>query len=155
MKTLNKIVTAIAVSIASLNVTSAQTNLGEQCGCPPVASRSTVLLSTLATSGGANDGILTSSNTILDCSKIYILDKKIYVDSGKVLTIQPGALIKGRTYSTNDSATALGVMRYAKIFAIGTETCPIVFTAEADPMDGTYSINNKGKWGGVCIAGRA
>jgi hypothetical protein len=111
--------------------------------------------STLAVSGGANDGKLTANNTILDCSKTYILDKKIYVDSGKVLTIQPGTLIKGRTYSTNDSATALTVMRYAKIFASGTSSCPIVFTAEADPMDGTYSISNKGKWGGVCIAGRA
>ena len=155
MKTLNKIVAAFAVSIASLNIASAQTDLGVQCGCPPVGSRSTVLLSTLAVNGGANDGILTSSNTILDCSKTYILDKKIYVDSGKAITIQPGTLIKGRSYSTADSAVALTVMRYAKIFASGTETCPIVFTAEADPMDGSYSINNKGKWGGVCIAGRA
>lgn len=148
-------IAAIGLTMSVFSQGFAQTNLGSDCGCPPVSSRTTVLLSTLAVNGGANDGKLTASNTILDCSKTYILDKKIYVDSGKVLTVQPGTLIKGRAYSTADSATALTVMRYAKIFANGTPTCPIVFTAEADPMDGSYSITNRGKWGGICIAGRA
>ena len=35
--------------------------------------------------------------------------------------------------------------------APGVEDCPIVFTAAADPLDGSYSVNNKGKWGGVLI----
>lgn len=155
MKTIKKLIALAGIATAVATQANAQTNLGEQCGCPPVSSRTTVLLSTLATNGGANDGILTASNTILDCSKTYIMDKKIYVDSGKVVTIQPGTLIKGRSYSTADSSVALTVMRYGKIFASGTETCPIVFTAEADPMDGSYGINNKGRWGGLCIAGRA
>jgi hypothetical protein len=83
------------------------------------------------------------------------LDKKIYVPSGKTLTINPGVVVKARAYSTPDSATALTVSRGGKIFANGTENCQIVFTAEADPMDGTYALSNKGKWGGVAIAGKA
>lgn len=155
MKTISKALAIFSIAVNAFTQVSAQTNLGSDCGCPPVSSRTTVLMSSLAVSGGTNDGKLTAANTILDCSKTYILDKKIYVDSGKVITIQPGTLIKGRSYSTADSATAITVMRYAKIFASGTASCPIVFTAEADPMDGSYSITNKGKWGGVCIAGRA
>jgi hypothetical protein len=83
------------------------------------------------------------------------LDKKIYVPSGKSLTINPGVVVKARAYSTADSATALTVSRGGKIFANGTENCQVVFTAEADPMDGTYALSNKGKWGGICVAGKA
>lgn len=133
----------------------AQTNLGSDCGCPPVASRPNVLLSTLATNGGANDGSLTANNTILDCSKNWILDKKIFVDAGKSLDIRPGTVIKGRKRLTADSATALIVSRGAKIFANGTPTCQIVFTAEADNLDGTFPVASNGQWGGVIIAGKA
>jgi hypothetical protein len=133
----------------------AQTNLGADCGCPPVGSRPNVNLSTLAVNGGANDGSLTANNTILDCSKTWILDKRIYVDTLKTLTILPGTLVKA--ISTGDPTTevALTISRGAKIYASGTATCPIVFTAQADPMDGSYAIGNIGKWGGICIAGRA
>lgn len=156
---MKKLITRIALAasaVFALATTSfAQTNLGVDCGCPSVSARPTVLLSSLATSGGANDGELTASNTILDCSKLYIMDKKIYVPDGKSLSINPGVVIKARSYSTADSATSLIVSRGGKIFANGTENCQIVFTAEADPMDGTYSLTNKGKWGGICIAGKA
>ncbi len=155
MKTLKKVMAIAAMAMTACTTAFAQTNLGADCGCPSVSSRATVLLSTLATSGGATDGELIASNTILDCSKTYILDKKIYVPNGKTLTINPGTVIKGRAYSTADSAVALTVEVGGKIFASGSPTCWIVFTAEADPMDGTYSINNKGKWGGICVAGKA
>src|SRR5437763_890804 len=109
----------------------AQTNLGTNCGCPSVASRPSVLLSTLATSGGSNDGELLA-NTVLDCSKNWILDKKIYVPNGVSLTINPGTVIKGRFQAQAANATALIVERGAKIFASGEKDCQIVFTAEAD-----------------------
>jgi hypothetical protein len=134
----------------------AQTNLGADCGCPtPVSSRPTVLMSTLATNGGSSDGELTATNTILDCAHTWILDKKIYVPSGKALTISAGTVIKGRFRTTPDSATALTVMRGGTIIAAGTPSCQIVFTAEADNLDGTYGVSNKGRWGGVCVAGKA
>ena len=47
------------------------------------------------------------------------------------------------------------IERGGKIIANGTESCPIVFTAQADPMDGTYLIKNNGMWGGVVLLGKA
>jgi hypothetical protein len=46
-------------------------------------------------------------------------------------------------------------MRGGKIMAEGSADCQIVFTAEADNLDGTYPIANKGMWGGVVVLGRA
>ena len=89
-KTLIKMFSTAAVAAMSVSSLFAQTNLGADCGCPPVASRPTVLLTTLA---GA-EGQLLAKNTILTCDKTWILDDKIYVDSLKSLTIQPGTVIK-------------------------------------------------------------
>lgn len=147
------------IALAANNQASAQLasqqNLGEACGCPPVASRTSVSLSTLATIGGATDGDLTATNTILTCDKTYILDNKIYVPAGKTLTIQPGTLIKGAPTGNPAAANAILVNRDGKIFASGTESCPIIFTAQADPLDGTYALTNKGQWGGIVILGKA
>ncbi len=154
-KTLKKVMAAM---LAALTTTTgfAQTNLGADCGCPtPVSSRPTVLLSTLATSGGSNDGSLIANNVILDCSKTWIIDKKIFVDNGKTLTIQPGTVLKGRFQSNPANATALIVSRGGKIIASGSESCQIVFTAEADNLDGTYSVGTTGQWGGLVLNGRA
>lgn len=134
---------------------ASQQNLGASCGCPPVASRPTVSMSTLAVIGGANDGDLTATNTILTCDKTYLLDNKIYVPAGKTLTIQPGTVIKGVPTGTTLAANAILVQRDGKIFANGSESCPIVFTAQADNLDGTYALSNKGIWGGVVLLGKA
>ena len=154
-KTMSKVLATIAMALTTVTG-FAQTNLGAECGCPsPVSSRPTVLLSTLATNGGAGDGELIASNVILDCSKTWILDKKIYVAPGKSLTIMPGTVIKGRSYPLAADAVALTVEVGGKIFASGSETCQIVFTAEADNLDGTFPVTTVGSWGGICIAGKA
>jgi hypothetical protein len=101
------------------------------------------------------DGNLNAQNTILDCAHTYILDKKIYVPNGKTLIVKPGALIKGRKYSTPDSATTLIVSRGGKAIMEGTAECMIVMTGEGDPMNGSYPIKNQGSWGGLVIAGQA
>ncbi len=152
---LSRLALATSIVLGVISSINAQTNLGSDCGCPTVSLRPTVLVSSLATSGGSGDGELIASNTIFDCAHTYILDKKIYVASGKALTIQPGTVIKGRKYSTADSATALTVEVGGQIFADGSSTCQIVFTAEADQLDGTYSVSNIGQWGGLLIAGKA
>ncbi len=157
MKTISKLVSTAAMAVVSFSAGYAQSNLGASCGCPPVASRPTVLLSSVpgAVSLIAGKETELTANTILTCDKTYILDQKIAVASGKNITIRPGTVIKGRTKSTADSATALIIERGAQIIADGTAECPIVFTAEADPMDGSYCISNIGKWGGLVIAGKA
>jgi hypothetical protein len=137
---------------------SAQTNLGADCGCPAVGSRTTVNVSSLpgatAIAGDADAYQLTSGATFT-CNNTYILDKKIYVPAGQTLNIAPGTLIKGAAAATAADQTALVVERGGKINAAGTESCPIVFTANEDPMDGTYLVTNIGKWGGLVILGKA
>ena len=151
----SKVAAFALIALSTSFEVQAQADLGQACGCPPVASRPEVLMSTLAVTGGANDGDLTANNTILTCDKTYILDNKIYVPDNKTLTIQPGTVVKGRATGDPLAANAILVMRGGKIFASGTESCPIVFTAEADDMDGTYPLTNKGQWGGLVLLGKA
>lgn len=149
----------LASALLSLTAATgfAQSNLGAACGCPtPVSSRPTVNVSTLTdNSGGAADGELLAPNTIFDCSKTWILDKKVYVPSGKTLIIQPGTVIKGNAAANPADATCLLVEVGGKIIASGTEDCQIVFTAAADNLDGSYPISNIGQWGGLLLAGKA
>jgi hypothetical protein len=143
------------IAMLTIAITYAQNNLGEACGCPPVASRPTVDFTTLDSAG---TGSLLAKHTILTCDKTWILSKKFYVGNGKDITIQPGTVVKGEPESvpgTSRDGGVLVISRGAKIFAAGTESCPIVFTTTLDPMDGTYGITNKGKWGGVVICGTA
>lgn len=159
MKNLNifKAIAAGVVAMGAMASATAQSNLGASCGCPPVASRTEVVVSTMAgytAISGTYGGELTAGANFT-CDKTYILDKKIYIPSGQTLTIQPGTVIKGAANAVAAEATALIISRGGRIIANGTESCPIVFTAQADPMDGSYAVSNKGKWGGVVVLGRA
>lgn len=140
----------LLVAVASTSALTAQSDLGEACGCPNVGERGTTALSTLADA----DGNLLSTNTILSCETIWTIDDKIYVGDGQSITIQPGTALKGALGTAGD-ANALIVSRGGQIFAPGTRECPIVFTAVEDPLDGSYGIENKGKWGGVVVLGKA
>jgi hypothetical protein len=89
---------------------------------------------------------------------VYILDTKIFVESGATLTIEPGTVIKGRAKANPADATALVITRGAKINANGTVTAPIIFTAESDNLSTTspnLTESDRGLWGGVVILGRA
>lgn len=153
-QTILKALAAVAMAFGAFT-SNAQLNLGADCGCPAVGSRPSINMSSLPgyVALDANGGELTTGAT-LTCANTYILDKKIYIPSGQTIFIEPGALIKGNT-GTAINATALVITRGGKIIANGTESCPIVFTAAADGMDGSYGINNIGQWGGVVILGRA
>ncbi len=156
--TISKLFMTAALAFISIAQGNAQSNLGAACGCPAVAARTNVInLSTLATVGGPTDGELTATNTVLTCNNMYILDKKIYVPNGKSITINPGTVIKGIPNPGGDPslAVALVIERGGKIFASGSPDCQIVFTAQADPMDGTYGVSHHGDWGGVVILGKA
>ena len=156
-KHITKLVASAAIALASTATSYGQNNLGAACGCPPVNARTTVTVSQLpgfVTIPNSQGGGLTQGGN-WTCDKTYVLDQKIYVPAGQVLVIQPGTVIKGNAVVTPSLATALIVTRGGKLIASGTEDCPIVFTAAADPVDGTYPISNKGIWGGVVILGKA
>ena len=152
-----KAIASVALAFGAFAGAQAQSNLGADCGCPAVASRTSVNVSSLPGYVGINGtygGELTQGANFT-CDKTYILDKKIYIPSGQTLTIAPGTVIKGAANILPAEATALIIERGGKILALGTESCPIVFTAQADAMNGTYPISNVGKWGGVVVLGKA
>jgi len=148
--TISKIVAGALMAAFSVSTSFAQTNLGSECGCPPVGSRTPVNMSSLGVN--ANGELL--ANQTLTCDKVYTLNQKIYVPNGITLTIMPGVVIKGASAAVPADATALIVERGGKIMADGTQACPIVFTSVADPMDGNYPLTNVGQWGGVVILGK-
>ena len=96
--------------------------------------------------GGA-DVTWTSDNT-------YILDGFVFVNEGQTLTIQPGTIIKGRP-GQGARASALIVARGGTIQANGTAAAPIIFTGEADDLNGSVADDDNALWGGVIILGRA
>ena len=154
---LSKLFATASLSLIAASPILAQSNLGASCGCPAVSTRPLVYVSALpgyVAISGTFGGELTQGATFT-CDKTYILDKKIYIPAGQILNIAPGTVIKGAANSLPAEATALTIMRGGKINAMGTESCPIVFTAAADPMNGSYAISNVGKWGGVVILGKA
>jgi hypothetical protein len=77
---------------------------------------------------------------------VYLLEGNVYVDSLVTLNIQAGTIIRG---DKNTEGT-LVVKRGAKIYAIGTETQPIVFTSNFGP-----GARAMGDWGGVILLGKA
>lgn len=143
------ITTALTVLLAAPAL--GQTGYGEACGCPPVGARPTVNLSTLSTGGN-----LTSNSTVLTCGNTYILDQLLYVNDGQDLFIQAGTVIKGGT-GTGVNAKSLVVARGGQIWAEGTESCPIVFTAEADNLNGNLPLGatGQGLWGSLLVLGKA
>jgi len=109
----------------------------------------------------AADVVVTSAittNTTWTRSNVYILDTKIFVEAGALLTIEPGTVIKGRAKANPADATALVIARGARINANGTAAAPIIFTAESDNLNTTtpnLTESDRGLWGGVVILGRA
>lgn len=84
----------------------------------------------------------------------YILDGLVFVNDGQVLTIEAGTVIKGKPGQEED-ASALVVARGAQIFAEGTAEKPIIFTAEADNLNGNIGLDQRGLWGGLIVLGSA
>lgn len=140
---------AAVAAVFSINQISAQLALGEDCGCPPLAARTDVNISTLTDVNG-NLPLATT----FTCDNTYIMDQKVYVQDGGDLFIQPGTVVRG-VFGTGAAANALIVTRGGQIWANGTDCCPIIFTSTADPLDGSYSIDIRGQWGGVIILGKA
>ncbi|MEA1980134.1 MAG: T9SS C-terminal target domain-containing protein, partial [candidate division Zixibacteria bacterium] len=89
---------------------------------------------------------------------VYNLDGFVYVESGEVLTIEPGTIIKGNP-GQGASATALIVARGGQIFANGNAGAPIIFTSINDDLDNPNDIPltaaGRGLWGGLIILGNS
>ena len=86
----------------------------------------------------------------------YILDGFVYVESGAILNIQAGTVIKAKEGSA-ENASALIISRGAQIFAEGTASAPIIFTSILDDVTNPADITlpTSALWGGVIILGNA
>ena len=104
-------------------------------------------------------GMISESTTWTN-DNIYVLNQKVVVPSGVVLTIQAGTIIKG-TEGTGSLASALIVAQGGKLNAVGTATEPVVFTSINDNIEigqtaGTnLNETNSGLWGGLIVLGYA
>ncbi|MGB0138058.1 MAG: hypothetical protein ACPF83_12540, partial [Flavobacteriales bacterium] len=75
----------IAGIVVCFGLISNQT-LAQCSGCPDLASRTAVTI----TDSGSGTG-----TTTWTCDNTYFLDGYVFVNSGQVLTIEPGTVIKG------------------------------------------------------------
>jgi len=98
---------------------------------------------------GSGTGTVTFSK-----DTVYILEGFVFVNSGQVLTIEAGTVIKGKA-GTGTSASALIVAKGGTIMANGTSSAPIIMTFEGDKLDGTTSLTTQGQWGGLIVLGDA
>ena len=95
-----------------------------------------------------------TGNKTFTSDKVWILNKLIFVNEGQTLKIEAGTVIKGKP-GQGENASALIVARGATIIAEGTASKPIIFTAEADQLNGNIARTDRGLWGGVIILGSA
>jgi hypothetical protein len=99
--------------------------------------------------GATIPSLITAGQTIV-CSnnQTFILDGKVYVQSGGAIQMGQGTIIKGVKKPTPAEASALVITRGASIDCQGTNTNPAVFTSN-EP------IPHVGDWGGIVLLGSA
>ncbi|MDG2426645.1 MAG: hypothetical protein P8M07_08690 [Flavobacteriales bacterium] len=129
--------------LAILSFASASLN-AQSCDCPPLGDRPVETLTD-------NAGLGTGSRT-LTCDTLWLLDGFVYVNDGDSLTVDPGTIIQAKE-GQGFGASALITARGGKILADGTADCPIVFTFDGDPVNGSMPYNVNGLWGGLILNG--
>lgn len=91
-------------------------------------------------------------------TRAYLVDGLVFLESGGRLNIQEGTIIKFVQTPTDagDNTSALFITAGAQIFAEGTATDPIIFTAENDDFEeGVLLPTDNEQWGGLIILGNA
>lgn len=112
------------------------------------------LSGTMVNTIAVNYDVNGTGTTTWTSNNIYILNGLIFVNDGQTLTIEPGTVIKGKP-GQGENASALIVAMGGKIMAQGTAELPIIFTAEADDLQGSVPDLDNGLWGGLIILGKA
>ena len=90
--------------------------------------------------------------------QVYLLDGPVVLEEGGILNIEAGTVVKGLIApSSGQGASALIIAKGARIYARGTRTEPIVFTASIDDLaiPDDLAMEDRGLWGGIAILGRA
>ncbi|MCE7069142.1 T9SS C-terminal target domain-containing protein [Dyadobacter sp. CY327] len=87
-----------------------------------------------------------TANTTWSASNQYLLSGFVYVESGAILTIEPGTIIKG----DGNQKGSLIIKPGGKIVAVGTADKPIIFTSSKPAGQ-----RKAGDWGGLILLGKA
>ena len=131
-------------------------------GAAAVASGSAEAAEIVVTSNITTSETWTANNT-------YNLHGQVFVEDGATLTIEAGTVIASDGVIPGEPGGGLVVARGGKIFALGTQTNPIIFTSKADvatwasdpghptgkdPLTGTWR-ESANEWGNLTIEGRA
>ncbi|MCX2745963.1 hypothetical protein OO013_18930 [Mangrovivirga sp. M17] len=87
----------------------------------------------------------------------YLFDGLVYIEEGSSINIPAGTMVKFvGSPTTGDNTSSLIIAAGAQIFAEGTATDPIIFTAQNDDDSGTtYLATDNAQWGGLIILGNA
>lgn len=103
-----------------------------------------------------DDTVEPGDSVHLTADKKYLFSGFVFVDSGAVLSVEAGSVLRFRP-GLGVNASALIVARHGKIYLNGTANDPIIMTAQADDIDVTNDISTfaKGLWGGLIILGDA
>ncbi|HET8963808.1 MAG TPA: hypothetical protein VFM99_07920 [Chitinophagales bacterium] len=86
----------------------------------------------------------------------YHLDGFVYIESGGILNIASGTVIKGlETPSSSDNASALIITQGAKINVNGTQSEPVIMTSELDDVNDPNDLTaqDRSLWGGLILLG--
>jgi hypothetical protein len=126
-----------------------------------IASAATVYMQDIGLFTDGNDIHHLQKDYTMVASNEYVLDGRLVVDPGYILTIEPGTVIRSTPHLTDPGA--LFIDRGAKIYANGTAENPIIFTNMGDsnvpgmtPVAPYDQINTVvADWGGVVISGKA
>ncbi len=105
-----------------------------------------------------DDSLVAGGNYLWTADNCYIIDGLVFLEAAGTLTIEPGTVIQGRTNpTTGQNTSALIIAKGANIDAQGSETNPIIFTAETgeDVSPTDLTAEDKGRWGGLAILGDA
>ena len=86
--------------------------------------------------------------TLLTSDTVWELSGLVVVPSNADLHIMDGTMIKGQP-GTGDQTSYMIVDKSGKIFALGTDTRPIIFTSQDD------TAQEWGLWGGLTLIGHA
>jgi len=138
----------VADLVLLLNVVAGNAVLFECTGRGPVVACGTSLRSACSPTDPLCK--VPSANLTLPAGCDTFIDGLVLVPAGVVLTIEPGAIVKGRKQSTNLTPTVLVFLQDAKLNAAGTPAAPIVLTS-----DQPVGSRNVGDWGGIVLNGRA
>ena len=118
----------------------------------------------LLTDDNASTGTVTVTDADIEAGDVvnwtadntYLLDGFVYAEAGAVLNIEAGTVVKAKA-GQGENASALIICQGAKIFAEGTGSKPIIFTAESDDVTDPYDLElpSTNLWGGLIVLGKA